>query len=535
MTLNETLYLLNHFVKKQFGGNDKKWDTLQHNGVLFPSEYTPHNIPLKYENKLIKLSHQAEEFAMIYVKYFNTDYINNKLFSKNFWNDWKKMIPTEIKTLENCDFSEYLQKHVDGKMCKKIKPEIDEKFKIVYVNGIEQEIGNYMIEPAGLFIGRGDNPKIGKIKYRTYPENIIINIGKNELVPKPKIIAENTIVTMENHKWKKVIHNKEVEWIASWKDDITGKTKYVWLSSTSSFKTNNDLKKFELARKLKKKIKNIMNVNDENLKHDDVKIKQLATALYFIYKLALRVGNEKDESDANTFGITTLEIEHIRLDNNQVEFNFLGKDSIHYQNTIEVDDIIRDNLNLFIQHKESRDQIFDLISANDLNTYLSNFMNGLTAKVFRSYNASVSFQKELFKIKCISGEIKTQELLEEYNNANIKIAKLLNHKKGMSKTYKLSVDKITRMIKELKKNIKNNKNVLKVNKLMDKIQLLKKKRDIKEKMKDISLTTSRDNYIDPRITVSFMKRHNIAVDKLFTIKLQKKFKWAFIVDENFVF
>ena len=55
------------------------------------------------------------------------------------------------------------------------------------------------------------------------------------------------------------------------------------------------------------------------------------------------------------------------------------------------------------------------------------------------------------------------------------------------------------------------------------------------KLKNISLGTSKQNYIDPRISVSFMKKNELPADKLFTKALQKKFAWAFDVDESYKF
>jgi hypothetical protein len=43
--------------------------------------------------------------------------------------------------------------------------------------------------------------------------------------------------------------------------------------------------------------------------------------------------------------------------------------------------------------------IFDLINSNMLNEYLDSFMKGLTAKVWRTYNASYLFQKEIDKLQ----------------------------------------------------------------------------------------------------------------------------------------
>jgi DNA topoisomerase-1 len=66
-------------------------------------------------------------------------------------------------------------------------------------------------------------------------------------------------------------------------------------------------------------------------------------------------------------------------------------------------------------------------------------------------------------------------------------------------------------------------------------RILKSKKKLKVELKNVSLGTSKINYIDPRITVSFMKKHNIEIDKLFTTSLQDKFKWAIDVDIEFKF
>lgn len=39
-------------------------------------------------------------------------------------------------------------------------------------------MGNFRVEPPSLFRGRGEHPKMGKIKQRVYPRDITINIGE---------------------------------------------------------------------------------------------------------------------------------------------------------------------------------------------------------------------------------------------------------------------------------------------------------------------------------------------------------------------
>jgi DNA topoisomerase-1 len=134
--------------------------------------------------------------------------------------------------------------------------EQEKKFNFAIVDDKNQPINNYKIEPPGIFMGRGCNPKLGKIKKRIYPEDITINCsGKHH--PVPFIINNHNIIIWKNHKWNNIIENKYVEWLASWKDDITSKVKYIWLSSKSDIGIDKEKNKFDLARKLKDKIDHI--------------------------------------------------------------------------------------------------------------------------------------------------------------------------------------------------------------------------------------------------------------------------------------
>lgn len=64
--------------------------------------------------------------------------------------------------------------------------------------------------------------------------------------------------------------------------------------------------------------------------------RQIGTATYLIDKLALRVGNEKSEDEADTVGTCSLRCEHIIIheDTMSITLNFLGKDSMRYENTV---------------------------------------------------------------------------------------------------------------------------------------------------------------------------------------------------------
>ena len=53
------------------------------------------------------------------------------------------------------------------------------------------------------------------------------------------------------------------------------------------------------------------------------------------------------------------------------------------------------NLKLFLEQKKDGDDLFDRLNTSILNQYLNQLMDGLTAKVFRTYNASFTLQAQL--------------------------------------------------------------------------------------------------------------------------------------------
>jgi len=572
--MNKNLSEFNYWIYNQFnnskisiqqegGAKDKsiKWTTLSHNGVLFPEEYVQHNIPLLYNNKKIILNKEAEEYATYYAKYLDTEYVKNNKFNKNFWKDWKKLIDKNLNITDfnKCDFSlisEHLKKekekttNIEKEEKEKLKEErirYEKKYTTAKIDNKEQSVGNFKIEPPGIFLGRGCHPKLGSLKKRIYPEHITINISKDASIPEINLKGD--------YKWGKIIHDNTVNWLATWKDNVTEKNKYVFPGEQSDFKSKSDIAKFDLAKKLKKKINEIKKINNNNLESNDIKIKQLATALYFIDKLALRVGNEKSEDQADTVGVSSLRLEHISLINDIkyiIKLDFLSKDSIRYTNKFQISKEVYDNLKLFIRNKKSNDNLFDMIKPDDINKYLQEFMSGLTSKVFRTYNASSLFQKELNNISInfdnLNENDKANLLLNEYNKANAKVALLCNHQKKVSKNFNSNIDKISSRIKELKKKKieleKNKKDITKEkNKILKKkikkidttIFELKSRKKAKIEMKSVSLGTSKINYIDPRITIVFLKKHNLDINKFFTKTLQQKFFWAFNIDKDYQF
>lgn len=439
---------------------EQKWEALHHNGVIFPPEYEPlpSHVKMYYNGKPIKLPLPAEEVAGFFGAMVETDHAKNPVFQKNFFGDFREVLKEcgaqdlydLIVDFEKCDFSKmysYFEQEREKKKAmtrdekRQIKADRDkfeEPYKTCLLNGRKEQVGNFRIEPPGLFRGRGAHPKTGKLKRRVAPEDVTLNLSSEAKVPEPP----------QGHKWGEVRHDNTVAWLAMWKENIADSFKYVRFAANSSIKGVSDFKKFETARELKNHIDNIRKDYKNLLKDELMQNRQLATATYLIDIFALRAGGEKGDDEADTVGCCSLRYEHITLKPpNKVIFDFLGKDSIRFYQEVEVDKQVFKNLRIFKKPpKQPGDDLFDRISPPMLNKQFQNYMKGLTAKVFRTYNASKTMQDQ---IDLITNEGTVAEKVVKFNAANRTVAILCNHQRTVAKGHGSLVQKINDKLKEM--------------------------------------------------------------------------------------
>ncbi|KAH8151326.1 uncharacterized protein LAJ45_04528 [Morchella importuna] len=443
----------------------QKWTTLEHNGVLFPPAYEPlpKNVKLKYDGVPVTLPLAAEEVAGFFGHMLNSTHATNPTFTANFFKDFQRILKESggakdttgkkvlIKEFAKCDFTDMnnyfvaeaeAKKNLSSAEKKAIKAEKDkaeEKYLHCLLDGRKEKVGNFRIEPPGLFRGRGEHPKTGMVKQRVQPEQVTINIGNGVPVPPPP----------PGHKWADVIHDNTVTWLATWKENINGNIKYVMLAATSSLKGMSDFKKFEKARELKKHIDRIRADYGRDLKSELMADRQRATAMYLIDRLALRAGNEKGEDEADTVGCCSLRFEHVTLKApDLVIFDFLGKDSIRFYQEVPVIPQVFKNMRIFKKApKTTGDMIFDRLDTSQLNKHLQNYMPGLSAKVFRTYNASWTMQQQLAKIP---NEGSIHDKYAAYNEANKAVAILCNHQRTVSASHETMMLKAEEKIKALR-------------------------------------------------------------------------------------
>lgn len=329
------------------------------------------------------------------------------------------------------------------------------------------------MEPPGTFRGRGEHPKMGKLKQRVAPEQVSLNVSQCAAVPR---------CSVPGHAWGDIKHDPRGQWLATWKENINNQSKYMQLAAQSSFKGKSDRSKYNKAALLCSNIEKIRKSYKKDLKSKDLETKQLATAVWVIDRLALRVGGEKDtDEEADTVGCCSLRVEHLEFDpngeggdNREIKLEFLGKDSMLYKQTIDfgaamyndnngMGEQVFENFKSFCKKKKPDQEVFDSINPTLLNTHLKTFMDGLSAKVFRTYNASKTLQDELRKHESGSQwkNLTATEKVVEYNNANREVAILCNHQRSVSKAQETALEAIGTKLATLKKQKKELKQLLK--------------------------------------------------------------------------
>jgi len=540
-----------------------KWTELEHNGVAFPPDYVQRGINIKILGEIFFLNRDQEELIYAWAKKKDTHYVKDPVFQSNFLSDFKKLIPDRIKSIQKIDDLDMTEafnlvdKELRIKEAEKIRikslPREErrrithekklekEKLKSIYgtakIDGIEVDVANWLVEPPGIFMGRGLHPLRGRWKPRVSANDVILNLGEDASVPEGP--------------WKAIIHDHYSTWLASWTENLTGKRKYVWLHDSSYLRQDNDKAKYDIAKKLENYIPAIeKEIINQMLYAKETTRKKVATVCYLIYKLAMRVGDEKDTDETDTIGASTLRVEHLRFpkinDKVQIEFNFLGKDSVPWQKTLEIfspdTKALYENLLFFMKGKDKTDEIFEDITSSKVNKFLRSIdkdnLPNMTAKVFRTHIAT-AIVKEHLSAPILRVNKNESEFKKVYvaKIANLQAAITCNHKKGIdpkNPASKKSWEKFEQSVTNKKEKIKQIEIELKDKKWKTEIQKLKKEQRLEklefqlrlqQETKDYNLGTSLRNYIDPRVFKSWCEYVNLDWTKIYTSTLQRKFKW----------
>ena len=249
----------------------------------------------------------------------------------------------------------------------------------------------------------------------------------------------------------------------------------------------------------------------------------------------------------------------------ELTLDFLGKDSIKFQNKFEVPDEVGEFLKKITVAKSPTDKVFDKASAATVNAFLAECLPYCTAKLFRTAYGTKLLAEELQKAPLEKGlpEWKVRSL---YDNACLVVSTKLNHQKNVAKNYDAQIDKTDETIKKEKesekaKKEKDKSQMAKLKKqalackkryqgqelkeLLDaikakgskiqeqlekaeqRVEKLEANKDLKKATKNIALNTAKMNYSSPLIAASLCSDLGVSPDIIYNKTAQKKFSWAF--------
>ena len=525
--------------------------SLQHNGIyVAPYDYKGFSIKIKgYE---IKLKPKSEQMAIALAKKEQSAAPPDKVFYKNFFQDFLEQLRKEnpsltfleqfrnecMNKIENdapyekniehleIDFSEIfrhleLEKMAKLTMTKEEKKklaaerkarreELKKKFGYAIVDGKKIEIANWTAEPSCLFTGRGSHPRRGKWKEGPKEEDIILNLSED--CPKPP------------GNWKDIVWEPEKMYIAKWQDKLTGKIKYVWFSDSAFLKQRKEREKFDKAKQLGTIIPKIEEYILKNLDAEDDERRRIATVCWLIFALNLRVGDEKDPGEADTVGAITLRPEHIKIERDVLHFDFLGKDSVRWIKSINAPPILISNIEHYA--KTCKEYLFEGIDSKKVSKFLSEQLNGLTAKVFRTWRTTTVVKKYLDSCGVQKEDAEYVKVFHA-KMANLEGATVANHKRMVPANFNERLAKKEARLKELEAQLKEkSKQGKKTDAVLNRIEKTRLDIELTEKTKEYNLGTSLKSYIDPRVYVEWAGKVDFNLEKLYSKTLRKKYSWA---------
>jgi DNA topoisomerase-1 len=245
---------------------------LIHNGVAVPEPPPYRGLEITVRGERVTLTHKQEEMALAWAKKHDTDYVKDEIFVENFLADFSAELGVEPPlTLDEVDFGPAVavieaEKAAKERMAeeeraelraqrKKERQELQARFGFAVVNGEEIEVANYVAEPSGIFMGRGEHPLRGRWKEGAKQRDITLNLSPD--APRPP------------GNWKKIVWKPDCIWVARWRDKLSGKLKYVWFSDSAPVKQEREAEKFDQAIELHQNLEAVRAQIAEDLKAPD--------------------------------------------------------------------------------------------------------------------------------------------------------------------------------------------------------------------------------------------------------------------------
>lgn len=514
----------------------RRWTTLSHGGVVFPPPYVPHGIGVGWRGRAVVLPPAAEEFATLYAEVLERrDIEPAPMYRANFWADWSRMLPPgcPIRTLDGCNFDAiriHVRRMHQVGLTRKTQGNHRPPTPTAVVDGVEQPVAGWLVERPGIFAGRGDaNPLTGRIRKRLAPCDVTLNLGPGARAPPLR----------KGQRWRAIVHDPFVDWLAAWRDPLTGTKRYMYMAPESAQRQDHDREKFDKARDLAAAWPKLRRRVAADLRSTDPRVRQLATCAWLMERLALRVGTRQveDDDDACARGLTTLRIGDLREEGpmRSLVLDFVGKDAVRYAREVRVSDSTADMA--VLRHLRSRlvelkrgtasdvDPLFSLVNAPALNAYLEQRLkiSRLTSKTLRTYRATCEYERAI--LRCIAHDnalrnarASSTYALALHEIALLRVAFLCNHRRATTG----GIQELNDAQTEARLDALEQSSVAGG---LTPAELRESARDISVKAQ-LSPSTSRANYIDPRVVVAYSLKAGLDIKRVYSAGLRRRFGWA---------
>ena len=173
---------------------------LVHNGIIIPPKPPRHHLVLIIRGAPVKLSAKQEEMALAWARKIGTPYVDDPVFKRNFMTDFGKQLGAAPPlNYDEVDFEPAFrvieaeraakaqltrEERKEAAAARKvIRLELKERFGYATADGERVELGNYMTEPSGIFMGRGKHPMRGRWKEGATQQDVTLNLSPD--APKP--------------------------------------------------------------------------------------------------------------------------------------------------------------------------------------------------------------------------------------------------------------------------------------------------------------------------------------------------------------
>lgn len=415
-------------------------EKLEHDGVVFPSPWKKTGIPLKCGRTLIPLNEEGDEIAVRWSKLVEKERPSQGTL-RRFSSDFNSIIGRNVD-VGTCDFSKFSRLFEKSSKKKSVN--------VANVDGRLEPTGNPSV--GSLTIDRTRRLS-GRIHRRLRHEDITLNLSKGARIPPGR--------------WKEIVHDRNANWLAKWKDPISQKTKYVSLAKSSTKSIGRTRDKFDVVERVSRDFDRFVSENSRELSTgleslESLERREILTCACLIANLGIRIGSTSG-AKRGIYGCSTLLKSHLNLEKGRISLNFVGKDAIPYRlEGWSAPRYLYSNLTRLknensLKNSPSR-QLFPHIRPSQVNSYLTSFHPEMTAKVIRTLLANRVFKRSLES----SGNPK-----KVYRESLEKVAMFCNH--------------------------------------------LKSSRDLHDKL---AINTALSHYLDPRLTTSFAKKFKISVGDL---------------------